>query len=81
LKQAKTYSIPKHIIKKAINKAKGSNNKNFNKLHYKGFKPAKTMLIINALTNNVNHTASNIHAAFNKNNKNMGVNGSVAYMF
>ncbi len=39
------------------------------------------MIIVDALTNNVNRTASAVRAAFSKNNGNMGVNGSVAYMF
>ena len=39
------------------------------------------MLIVDALTNNVNRTASDVRAAFGKNGGNMGVSGSVAYMF
>jgi len=39
------------------------------------------MIIVDALTNNVNRTASAVRAAFNKNGGNMGVSGSVAYMF
>lgn len=39
------------------------------------------MLIVDALTNNVNRTASDVRAAFGKNGGNMGVSGSVSYMF
>ena len=39
------------------------------------------MIIVDALTNNVNRTASDVRAAFGKNGGNMGVSGSVAYMF
>ena len=39
------------------------------------------MVIVDALTNNVNRTASDVRAAFGKNGGNMGVSGSVAYMF
>lgn len=40
-----------------------------------------SMLIVDALTNNVNRTASDVRAAFGKNGGNMGVSGSIAYMF
>lgn len=39
------------------------------------------MVIVDTLTNNVNRTAADVRAAFSKNSGNMGVNGSVAYMF
>jgi len=39
------------------------------------------MVIVDTLTNNVNRTASDVRAAFGKNGGNMGVSGSVAYMF
>ncbi|GGG22857.1 putative transcriptional regulatory protein YeeI [Lysinibacillus alkalisoli] len=81
LERAKTYSVPKHIIEKAIEKAKGGGEENFDELRYEGFGPAGTMVIVDALTNNVNRTASEVRAAFGKNNGNMGVSGSVAYMF
>ena len=80
LERAKTYSVPKHIIDKAIDKAKGGGDENFDELRYEGFGPAGTMLIVDALTNNVNRQHQ-MRAAFGKNNGNMGVSGSVAYMF
>ncbi|MEO4054979.1 YebC/PmpR family DNA-binding transcriptional regulator [Solibacillus sp. CAU 1738] len=81
LERAKTYSVPKHIIEKAIDKAKGGGEENFDELRYEGFGVAGTMVIVEALTNNVNRTASDVRAAFGKNGGNMGVSGSVAYMF
>ena len=81
LERAKTYSVPKHIIEKAIEKAKGGGEESFDELRYEGFGPAGTMIIVDALTNNVNRTASEVRAAFGKNGGNMGVSGSVAYMF
>lgn len=47
----------------------------------KRFGPGGSMLIVDALTNNVNRTASDVRAAFGKNGGNMGVSGSVSYMF
>src|SRR3954464_11651985 len=81
LERAKTYNVPKHIIDRAIEKAKGSSDENYVELRYEGFGPNGSMVIVDALTNNVNRTASDVRAAFGKNGGNMGVSGSVAYMF
>ncbi|MBC5635348.1 YebC/PmpR family DNA-binding transcriptional regulator [Ornithinibacillus sp. BX22] len=81
LERAKTYSVPKHIIDKAIEKAKGGSEENYDELRYEGFGPNGSMIIVDTLTNNVNRTASEVRAAFGKNGGNMGVSGSVAYMF
>ncbi|MFD2830325.1 YebC/PmpR family DNA-binding transcriptional regulator [Corticicoccus populi] len=81
LDRAKTYSVPKHIVDKAIDKAKGGDEETFSELRYEGFGPNGSMLIVDALTNNVNRTASDVRAAFGKNGGNMGVSGAVSYMF
>lgn len=81
LERAKTYNVPKHIIDRAIEKAKGGSEENYDELRYEGFGPSGSMIIVDALTNNVNRTASEVRAAFGKNGGNMGVSGSVAYMF
>ena len=81
LERAKTYSVPKHIIDRAIDKAKGNVDEVFDELRYEGFGPNGSMVIVDALTNNVNRTASDVRAAFGKNGGNMGVKGSVDYMF
>ncbi|MCM2606333.1 YebC/PmpR family DNA-binding transcriptional regulator [Rossellomorea marisflavi] len=81
LERAKTYNVPKHIIDRAIEKAKGGSDENYDELRYEGFGPNGSMVIVDALTNNVNRTASEVRAAFGKNGGNMGVSGSVAYMF
>ncbi|MEQ2465224.1 MAG: YebC/PmpR family DNA-binding transcriptional regulator [Niallia sp.] len=81
LERAKTYSVPKHIIDRAIEKAKGGSEETYDELRYEGFGPNGSMVIVDALTNNVNRTASDVRAAFGKNGGNMGVSGSVSYMF
>ena len=81
LERAKTYSVPKAIIDRAIEKAKGGSDENYEEFRYEGFGPNGSMIIIDTLTNNVNRTVADIRAAFNKNGGNMGVNGSVSYMF
>lgn len=81
LERAKTYSVPKAIIDRALEKAKGGSEENYDERRYEGFGPNGSMVIVDTLTNNVNRTASDVRAAFSKNGGNMGVNGSVAYMF
>ena len=81
LERAKTYNVPKTIIDRAIEKAKGGSDESYDELRYEGFGPNGSMVIVDALTNNVNRTASDVRAAFGKNGGNMGVTGSVAYMF
>jgi YebC/PmpR family DNA-binding regulatory protein len=81
LERAKTYNVPKAIIDRAIDKAKGSSDEAYEEPRYEGFGPNGSMIIVDALTNNVNRTASTVRSAFNKNGGSMGVSGSVAYMF
>lgn len=79
--RAKTYNVPRHVIEKAIDKAKGGDDETFLDLRYEGFGPNGSMIIVDALTNNVNRTAGNVRSAFGKNGGNMGVSGSVNYLF
>ncbi|WP_336773159.1 YebC/PmpR family DNA-binding transcriptional regulator [Paenibacillus sp. MMO-58] len=81
LERAKTYNVPKAIIDRAIDKAKGGSDEQYFELRYEGFGPAGSMIIVDALTNNVNRTAPEVRSAFNKAGGNMGVSGSVSYMF
>lgn len=79
--RAKTYNVPKNIIDRAIEKAKGSDDEQFEELRYEGFGPSGSMIIVDALTNNVNRTAGNVRSLYGKNGGNMGVSGSVSYLF
>jgi YebC/PmpR family DNA-binding regulatory protein len=81
LERAKTYNVPRAIIDRALEKAKGSSEESYEELRYEGFGPSGSMVIVDALTNNVNRTAASVRAAFNKNGGSMGVSGSVSYMF
>ncbi|MCG7408755.1 YebC/PmpR family DNA-binding transcriptional regulator [Paenibacillus sp. ACRRX] len=81
VERAKTYNVPKAIIDRAIEKAKGGSDENYDELRYEGFGPNGSMVIVDALTNNVNRTASEVRSAFNKNGGSLGVTGSVNYMF
>lgn len=81
LERAKTYNVPKAIIDRALEKAKGNSEETYDELRYEGFGPNGSMIIVDALTNNVNRTASEVRAAFSKNGGSLGVSGSVSYMF
>nr|MDH3155370.1 YebC/PmpR family DNA-binding transcriptional regulator [Bacillus licheniformis]MDH3162733.1 YebC/PmpR family DNA-binding transcriptional regulator [Bacillus licheniformis] len=81
LERAKTYNVPKAIIERAIEKAKGGSEENYDEPRYEGFGPNGAMVIVDALTNNVNRTVADVRSTFGKNGGNMGVSGSVAYMF
>lgn len=79
--RAKTYNVPNHVINKAIEKAKGGDEEDYHELRYEGFGPGGSMIIVDALTNNVNRTAGNVRSIYGKNGGNMGVSGSAAYQF
>ena len=81
LERAKQAQVPKHIIDRAIDKAKGNTDETFVEGRYEGFGPNGSMIIVDTLTSNVNRTAANLRTAFGKNGGNMGASGSVSYMF
>ncbi len=81
VERAKTYNVPRTIIDRAIEKAKGGTDEHYDALRYEGFGPNGSMIIVDTLTNNVNRTVAEVRAAFNKYGGNLGVNGSVSYMF
>ncbi|CAG7626102.1 YebC/PmpR family DNA-binding transcriptional regulator [Paenibacillus allorhizosphaerae] len=81
LERAKTYNVPKAIIDRAIEKARGNSEESYSELRYEGFGPSGSMIIVDTLTNNVNRTVADVRSAFNKNGGSVGVNGSVSYMF
>lgn len=81
IERAKQAQVPKHVIDKAIDKAKGGADEAFVSGRYEGFGPNGSMIICETLTSNVNRTISNIRTIFHKNGGNIGAEGSVGYMF
>ncbi|MDL2211405.1 YebC/PmpR family DNA-binding transcriptional regulator [Erysipelotrichaceae bacterium OttesenSCG-928-M19] len=81
LDKAKTYNVTKEIIDRAINKAKSGVDESYEHIRYEGYGPAGSAIIVDTLTDNVNRTVADVRAAFNKAGGNLGVNGSVAFMF
>ncbi|HEX2802773.1 MAG TPA: YebC/PmpR family DNA-binding transcriptional regulator [Sphingomicrobium sp.] len=78
---AKAQSMPKDNIQRAIDKASGGDTENYEELRYEGFGPAGVALIVEALTDNRNRTATNIRTIFSKNGGNLGASGSVSHGF
>ncbi|HFU6535865.1 TPA: YebC/PmpR family DNA-binding transcriptional regulator [Streptococcus pyogenes] len=79
--RAKQAQVPKHVIDKGIDKAKGNTDETFVEGRYEGFGPNGSMIIVDTLTSNVNRTAANVRTAYGKNGGNMGASGSVSYLF
>ena len=81
IQAAKSANMPKDNIDRAINKSSSNNENNFENLRYEGFGPDKIAVIVEALTDNKNRTASNIRAIFQKSGGNLGTQGSAAHNF
>ena len=81
MQAARTANIPKDNIERAINKSEINKNLNYNNLVYEGFGPEKIAIIVEALTDNKNRTASNIRAIFQKFGGNLGEAGVASHQF
>jgi YebC/PmpR family DNA-binding regulatory protein len=78
---ARAQSMPKDNIQRAIDKASGNDAENYGEIRYEGFGPGGVALIVEALTDNRNRTATNVRTAFSKNGGNLGASGSVSHGF
>ncbi|MCM1286781.1 MAG: YebC/PmpR family DNA-binding transcriptional regulator [Clostridium sp.] len=80
--KAKANNMPNDTIDRGIKKAAGDANAvNYVSITYEGYGPSGTAIIVNALTDNKNRTASNVRNAFTKGGGNVGTTGCVSYMF
>ena len=78
---ARAQSMPKDNIQRAIDKASGSDGENYEEMRYEGYGPGGVSLIVEALTDNRNRTATNVRTAFSKNGGNLGASGAVSHGF
>ena len=78
---ARAQSMPNDNIKRAIDKAAGSDGENYEEIRYEGFGPAGVALIVETLTDNRNRTATNVRLAFSKGGGNLGAPNSVSHGF
>jgi DNA-binding regulatory protein, YebC/PmpR family len=80
--KAKSNNMPNDTIDRSIKKAAGDANAvNYEFVTYEGYGPNGTAIIVEALTDNKNRTASNVRNAFTKGNGNVGTQGCVSFMF
>ena len=81
VKEAKAVSVPKDVITRAIQKAVGGDAETYDEIRYEGYGPGGVAVIVEAMTDNRNRTASNVRSTFTKNGGNLGETGSVGFMF
>ena len=81
VQNAKSQSMPKDNIERAINKSQAGDDENYEEIRYEGYGPGGVAVIVEALTDNRNRTASTVRSTFTKFGGNLGETGSVAFMF
>jgi YebC/PmpR family DNA-binding regulatory protein len=83
IEKARSYSMPKDNIERAIARGSGADSdaQSFETVVYEGYGPSGVAVIVEALTDNRNRTASEVRHAFDKNDGNLGTSGAVAWLF
>lgn len=81
VKEAKAVSMPRDNIERAIKKAIGGDSEAFEEIRYEGYGPGGIAVIVEAMTDNRNRTASNVRSYFTKFGGDLGQTGSVGFMF
>jgi len=78
---AKGANMPKDNIKRAIKKASDKDSENYEEVSYEGYGPSGIALFVEATTDNINRTVSNVRAIFTKYGGSLGTNGSLEFIF
>ena len=78
---AKSQSMPKDNIQRAVDKAAAAGGEDYEEIRYEGYGPGGVALIVEALTDNRNRTATNVRTAFAKNGGNLAASGAVSHGF
>ncbi len=81
VKEAKSNSVPKDVIERAISKSQFGEGNDYEEIRYEGYGPGGVALIVEAMTDNRNRTASTVRSAFGKHGGSLGETGSVGFMF
>lgn len=80
--KAKAANMPNDNVNRAIKKATASGeDANYDEVTYEGYGPGGVAILVHALTDNRNRTATNVRVAFTRNGGNLGATGSVSYLF
>src|SRR3990170_2435111 len=78
---ARAENMPKDNIERAIKKAQGGDAENYDEIRYEGYGPGGIAVIVEALTDNRNRTASEVRAHFAKLGGTLAETGAVAFLF
>ncbi|MBT8475655.1 MAG: YebC/PmpR family DNA-binding transcriptional regulator [Alphaproteobacteria bacterium] len=81
VKEAKSNSVPKDVIQRAIDKSQAAGGEDYKEIRYEGYGPGGVAVIVEAMTDNLNRTASTVRSTFGKHGGNLGETGSVSFMF
>ncbi len=81
VKEAKSVSVPKDVISRAITKASAGEGDNYDEIRYEGYGPEGVAVIVEAMTDNKNRTASVVRSIFTKSGGNLAETGAVSFMF
>jgi YebC/PmpR family DNA-binding regulatory protein len=81
INNARAKNMPWDTIDRAIKKASGADAESFDPVRYEGYGAGGVAIVVEALTNNRNRTASNVRAFFTKYGGNLAESGSVSFMF
>jgi YebC/PmpR family DNA-binding regulatory protein len=81
VKEAKSQSVPKDVIDRAIKKSQAGDAENYDEIRYEGYGPGGVAVIVETMTDNRNRTASTVRSTFTKSGGNLGETGSVGFMF
>ena len=81
VKEAKSQSVPKDVIERAISKSQAGEGDDYEEIRYEGYGPGGVAVIVEAMTDNRNRTASTVRSTFTKHGGNLGETGSVGFMF
>ncbi|MBT0956196.1 YebC/PmpR family DNA-binding transcriptional regulator [Alphaproteobacteria bacterium KMM 3653] len=81
VKEAKSQSVPKDVIQRAIDKSQAAGGEDYKEIRYEGYGPGGVAVIVEAMTDNLNRTASTVRSTFSKNGGNLGETGAVSFMF
>ena len=78
---ARSQSMPKDNIQRAIDKATGGDEESYEEMRYEGYGPGGAAIIVEVLTDNRNRSATSVRTAFSKHGGNLGATGAVAHSF
>lgn len=81
VKEAKQQSVPKDVIDRAIKKSQAGDGDEYEEIRYEGYGPAGVAVIVEAMTDNRNRTASSVRSIFAKSGGNLAETGAVSFMF